>query len=62
MLQYFRYFRFFSDGSVLLMVSSNKVKEEKLIENLSIKNLDPGLVEENHELSIGEFRQFRDKL
>ena len=53
LIQYFRYFRFFSDGSVLLLVSSHKIKQEKLIETLSVKNLSPEFVEEVHEILIG---------
>jgi predicted SnoaL-like aldol condensation-catalyzing enzyme len=47
---------------VLSQVSSQKVKDEKLLENLSINNLENEKIEESKDILIGEYRQHKENV
>ena len=57
-VQYYRYVRFFPDGSLLYQVSNRKLNPEQLVETLSAKNFQ----DEQSDTMRGEYMQFRSKL
>lgn len=58
MIYYYRYLRFFEDGSVVYRVWNRKIPIGEIVEQLSVKKLE----DNSNDNLIGEYMQYKEKV